>query len=81
MKKTYFFQGKLASGEYVNLIYESASRKGTFPHTQDLWEATLGKVELAAGEINKDTSLFSYLLNDRNKYDQCFEDYRTVDLR
>lgn len=81
MNKAYFFQGRLATGEYVNLIYESSSRRGTFPHTQDLWEQTLGKVELADGELNKDTTLFAYLLNDRNKYEQCFDDYRTIDIR
>ena len=81
MKRKYFFQAKLSTGEYVDLIYESSSRRGTFPHKEDFWEATRGKVELADGELKKDFTLFSYILNEKNKDEQCFGENRIIDLR
>lgn len=80
-KKTYFYTTQLKSGEWVNLIYESASRKGTAPHTMDLYAVAHDKVELAGLYSEEDMKLNAYILNDRNKYEQCFEDYRTIDLR
>lgn len=81
MKRAYFMTMKLKSGEFVNVIYESASRKGTFPHDQDQYFATRDLDVDWTYKFNYDTATFSYILNDKNKYEQCFEDYRVIDTR
>lgn len=81
-KKTYFFQTKLSSGEYVNIIYNSEHRRGTLPHSHDIYFATKNNnIELAVEEYKKDSTLFAHILNEQNMDEQCFDDYRTIDCR
>lgn len=81
MKRAYFMTMKLKSGEFVDVVYKSASRKGTFPHWQDLYDAA-NDVDVDWGyEYNNDTATFSYILNEKNKDEQCFGEHRIIDLR
>ncbi len=82
MKRTYFFMTFLADGTPVDLIYESKYRKGTIDHALDILFATRDhNIELAKGELHKDTSLYCYILNEKNKYEQCFGENKIVDCR
>lgn len=81
-KKVYFFQTRLATGEYVDVVYESASRKGTFPHWMDMFHACESNgIELYDGEYQKDMTLFAYIMNTKNKVDQGYGDHRIIDVR
>lgn len=72
---------KLKSGEWVDVIYESAHRKGTRPHNEDLYWATCELGVDVTCAYNSDTATFSYLFNKKNKYEQCFGDNRIIDTR
>lgn len=80
MKRTYFYWAKLETGEYVNLIYESSYRKGTWLHENDLFMAVFYKGIKLADRDQRDIRNFIFLLNDKNKDEQCFDDYRTIVL-
>ena len=83
MKRAYFITIRLDSGEWVDLVYESSHRKGTGRHYDDLYysarKAGVGSAVLQYSV--SDLAVFSYILNEKNKHDQCFDDYRVVDLR
>ena len=84
--KSYFFQTRLATGEYVNLMYSSAHRKGTNDHLADLQNAIdRNNIKIAHNEIHKgknwrDTFVFIHLANRKNLSDMCADDYRTIVL-
>ena len=84
-KKTYFMDLKLKSGEWVTVLYESASRKGTFPHEQDVHNALWSNdIEYDSEYLNmafRNMSAWTYILNEKNKDEQCFGDHRIIDLR
>lgn len=78
MKKAYFIDVKLMSGEWVTLVYESSSRKGTTAHTIDFWNATYHiKIDYSIGVSTKN----AYIMNKKNKDEQLFGDLRVIDLR
>lgn len=79
MKKAYFCTVQLATGEWVELIYESGSRKGTSPHYFDLYFSIPSDLKLKSYSI--DTTTDCFLLNKKNKDEQCFGDHRIIDLR
>ena len=86
MKRAYFFETKLETGDYVNIVYETEHRKGTHSHMSDLlWAIYENKIKVADDKIKrgkrwKDTFYFIYMLNDKNKYEECFDDRRTINL-
>lgn len=80
-KRTYFMTMKLKTGEFVDIVYESASRKGTEPHDIDLYFATKDLGVDWNYKFNHDTATFSYILNKKNEYEQCFGDHRIIDRR
>ena len=80
--RTYFYTTQIKSGEWVNLVYDSKFRKGTAPHWDDFYKAAYGKVELIGMYPNEEEMrMNAYILNDKNKEEQCFDDYKTIDLR
>ncbi len=80
-KRAYFRDMKLTSGEFVTVVYESASRKGTEPHWWDMYWATYDLDVDWDYERDKDTADFSFILNEKNRDEQCFGDHRIIDLR
>lgn len=80
-KKAYFMTMKLMTGEFVDVIYESASRKGTDPHYWDMFFAAKDVDIDWKYKFNHDTATFSYILNKKNKDEQCFGEHRVIDLR
>lgn len=77
-KRSYFMDARLKSGEWVTLLYESAHRKDTDSHMWDIW------ISIAKGGIGDDVeriSDFKYILNKKNKDEQCYGSLRIVDLR
>lgn len=80
MKKTYFMDVKLTNGEWVTLVYESDSRKGTTSHTIDFWNATYDKVSVDYIE-NSVSTKNAFIMNKKNKYEQLFGELKVIDLR
>lgn len=93
MTKTYFAQIRLTDGRYVNIVYTSDHRKGTSGNQLDLLIKSNGKADIDTAHYLKrrsyrgrrynelDLSSCIYLMNDKNKYEECFEDYETIDLQ
>lgn len=82
MAKSYFHQAKLKSGEYVNVVYESEHRRGTTQHGLDMYIQARGKADIDWGyRFNHDTASFSYLMTKKNMMEECFDEYRTIDVR
>lgn len=82
MKRVYFHTVKLRNGEYVNVVYESEHRKNTRNHWFDYYYAVLGKADVDwAYKYNKNTAEWSFVLNEKNKEEMCFDDYRAIDVR
>ena len=87
-KKDYCFNAKLdATGEYVNILYRSSHRHGTESNLSDLMDAlrknsiTVSGGSIFYGKLWKRNFYSIYLLNKKNKENECFDDYRTIDLR
>lgn len=82
-KRTYFTTIRLNDGKYVDVIYESTSRRGTEPHWMDLSFALdkLGNDVDWNDKYMRDTATFSYILNDKNMEEQCFGEHVVFDLR
>lgn len=79
MKKSYFIDVKLMSGEWVTLVYESSSRKGTTAHTIDFWNAAYDfKIDYIKTDVSTKNA---YIMNEKNKKEQLFGDLRVIDLR
>ena len=81
MKRTYFFCCELATGEWVNIVYESAHRKNTSNHIFDLHSIVYHRGIKLADMITGDSRRSIYLLNGRNRDEQCFDGYKVIDLR
>lgn len=84
-KRTYFMDLYLTTGEFVTVVYESAKRKNTWGHFLDMYyeaihNEALKDVDWTNG-WNKNTTDCAYILNNKNKEDQCFGDYKIIDLR
>lgn len=83
--KTYFYQAKLEDGRWVNVVYNSDGRKGTSQnHVDRYMSASKHGVRLASLEnraTSKQKDEFTYLMNAKNKYEQCFDDYEVIDCR
>ena len=86
--KPYFFRTKLADGRYVNLVYESDHKRGTWNHLSDLFFAihdngiTLDRShELFRDKHWRDNFTFIYLLNAKNMDEELFDEYETIDVR
>ena len=93
MKRTYFAQVKLTDGRYVNLIFTSEHRRRTDGNQLDLFIKSNGKADIDSGHYTKrinrrgkryyivDLGDHIYPLDKKNMYEECFEDYETIDLR
>lgn len=85
MKRTYFMDIKLKTGEWVTILYESASRKGTFPHSSDMWNALWrNDVEYDVECIrsaDRNATNWTYILNEKNKDEQLYGRLPVMDLR
>lgn len=72
---------KLASGEYANVVYETEARKKTLQHRLDLSSA----LDKAGVELYKPLRLQNdwdnvYRMTDKNRFETCFDDYKTIFL-
>ena len=85
--RTYFLFAKLDSGEYVNILYSTEYKKGTSNHLVELYETLRdNSIKLADGCLKfgkkwKESFDNIYIDNSKNRDEQCFEDYRVIDLR
>lgn len=85
--RTYFFWTRLKSGEGVNIVYNTVHKKGTENHILDFLESLrknglrLPEDSIERGKGWKNTFDNIFLLNEKNKEDECFYDYRVIDLR
>lgn len=77
MKRAYFIDVELENGEWVTIVYESDSRRGSASHRIDFYCATK---DLKIADKKIDFS-YAYILNKKNKYEQMFGDSRIIDLR
>lgn len=83
--KAYFADIKLKTGEWVTIVYESESRKNTLAHKMDLWNAVWNsQIDYDEDDVNKCADRCDvriYLMNAKNKAEQCFGDLRIIDMR
>ncbi len=77
MKKAYFIDCELETGEWVTVVYESESMKGSFNNWCDLYFTAQAK----GLDIDIHNTDDAYLLNDKNKYEQLFGRLGVIDLR
>lgn len=77
MKKAYFIDYELDTGEWVTVVYESESRKGSFNNWCDL----VFTAQKKGVDINVHHTDNAYLLNEKNKDEQLFGRLGIIDLR
>lgn len=90
--RSYFIDVRLEGGEWVTLVYDSSSRKGTQPHRDDFYLA----MSRSGHDLQIDNEFyenflhgtfyghldeFAYILNDKNKVEEEFGMNRIIDLR
>ena len=93
MERTYFAWVKLTDGRFVNLVYTSAQRKGSWGNVSDLLHQADGKADIDMPHYTRkqlyhgnycnviDMYDSIHLLNKKNMDEECFDEYETIDLR
>ena len=77
MKRAYFIDTELPTGEWVTVIYESESKKGTFNNWCDLYFTAQEK----GLQIDDRDTCNAYLMNEKNMREQCFGYLGIIDIR
>ena len=78
--KTYFCTIQLETDEWVDIIYTSDSKRGSFRHNLDIADAT-HKQGIDIYKCYCNTKQNAYVMNKKNMDEQCFGDLRVVDCR
>ena len=82
-KRTYFMDIRLTSGDFVTVVYESSHRKNTAPHQWDLFDLIKANgIDIDwSYKYNYKPETFAYILNRKNADEQCYGEYKVIELQ